>query len=113
MGGSGSEVNTKIIAPSGGITMTGTGTMTFGTAGTTYTITPSGGVTMGGNGNLLKGMVILPSGGVTMGGTGLGLRTKIVDPSGGVSFGGTGSMTSNTSPVAANAGERTKVGAGT
>lgn len=112
-GGDGSEVNTKVFAPSGGATFGGTGGMIFSSGGTTYTITPSGGVVMGGSATSTKGKIFLPSGGVTLGGTGLGLRTKIVSPSGGVTFSGTGNMTSNTAPVAANAGERTKVGAGT
>lgn len=112
-GGNGSEVNTKVFAPSGGATFGGTGGMIFSSGGTTYTITPSGGVVMGGSATSTKGKIFLPSGGVTLGGTGLGLRTKIVSPSGGVTFSGTGNMTSNTAPVAANAGERTKVGAGT
>lgn len=113
LSGSGTEVNTKVLAVSGGVTFAGTGSMAFATTGTTYTISPSGGITFAGTGVQVRSKTIAPEGGFTFSGSGLDLRTKIIDISGGVTFGGTGSMTSNTSVVTGTVGERTKVGVGT
>jgi len=110
--GSGTEVNTKILDVSGGVAFAGTGSITFAGGGTTHTIIPSGGITFGGTGTEIDSKVFIPTGGFTFGGTATIVDGKIFPSSGGISFSGTGSMTSNTTPVSTQTGERTKVGAG-
>lgn len=111
--GTGTEIDGKVIIPTGTISFAGTGTMTFNSGGTTYTISPTGGITFSGAATQTNSKIFLPTGGFTFGGVGVDVETKVIIPSGGVSFGGTGSMTSNTTPVSTQSGERTKVGAGT
>ncbi len=113
MGGTSVDIKGKVLDVSGGVTLAGTGSMTFASGGTSYTITPSGGITMGGNATYIQSKTFTPSGGITLGGTSDMVKTKIIAPTDGVIFGGTGSMTSNTTVVTGTVGERTKVGAGT
>lgn len=111
-GGTGTEIQGKVIDTSGGVSFTGTGNITFNSGGTTYTIVPSGGITFGGTGTEINSKIFIPAGGFTFGGTATIVDGKVFPSSGGISFSGTGNMTSNTTPVSTQTGERTKVGAG-